>query len=108
MSEQIIFDSDYRGYVFCGAAQGRFEIDVPDDPQMPDGKTHKEMRDYFNIYCVTPVSDFRSADYSAFGFKAEKFKCISADAWSNVQIGDRVRLLFDDKKRVALVINENT
>ena len=34
--------------------------------------------------------------------KAEKKKCISADVWQDLEPGNRVKLFFDDKKRVVM------
>ena len=96
---KISIDSEYEGYVFLGAAHGRFEADQKDAA----GQTVKVMRDYFQMFVVSPVSSFTSDNYSAFGFKAEKKSCVSADVWKDVHIGDRVRLFFDDKKRVVMV-----
>ena len=89
---KINIDSEYDGYVFLGAAQGRFE---------PEGGQIGEKKDYFQMFVISPVSSFSSEDYSAFGFKAEKKRCVSADVWKELNIGDRVRLFFDDKKRVV-------
>lgn len=90
---KISFDSEYDGYVFLGAAQGRFA---------PEGGEVGEKRDYFQIFVISPVSSFSSEDYNAFGFKAEKKRCVSADVWKDLHIGDRVRLFFDDKNRVVM------
>ena len=90
---KINIDSEYDGYVFLGAAQGRFE---------PEGGQIGEKKDYFQMFVVSRVSSFSSDDYSAFGFKAEKKRCVSADVWKDLNIGDRVRLFFDDKKRVVM------
>lgn len=90
---KINFDSEYDGYVFLGAAQGRFE---------PEGGDSGEKKDYYQMYVVSPVSSFSSDDYSAFGFKAEKKRCASAEVWKDLKIGDRVRLFFDDRRRVVM------
>lgn len=96
---KINIDSEYEGYVFLGAAQGRFEA----EQKNAAGQTERVMKDYFQMFVVSPVSSFSSDNYSAFGFKAEKKSCVSADVWKDVHIGDRVRLFFDDKKRVVMV-----
>ena len=54
------------------------------------------------MYVLSPVSTYQSEDYEASGFKAEKKKCLSADVWKDFTPGDRVRLFFDDKKRVVM------
>ena len=82
-------DMEYQGYVFLGCAQGRFESD-----------NKGEKRPYYNMYVFSPVSTYTSEDYQAFGFKAEKKKCLSPDVWQGLNPGDRVKLFFDDKGRV--------
>ena len=77
-------------YVFVGCAEGQFDT--------KDG----EKRSYANMYVITPVSDYVSDDYKANGFKAEKFSAISPDVWKDLVIGEKCKLYFDDKKRVAL------
>ena len=90
MSKQFKVDTEYEGYVFLGWAAGQFETD--------DGV----MQSYYNMFVLSPVSTYRSEDYEAFGFKAEKKKCISATVWQGLNPGDKVKLFFDDKKRVVL------
>ena len=89
--EDFMVDVKYQGYVFLGCASGQFE------PQNGIG----EKRPYFNMYVFSPVSSFRSDEYQAEGFKAEKKKCISPDVWKGFVPGDKVRLFFDDKGRVV-------
>lgn len=36
------------------------------------------------------------------GMKAEKKKCLSPEIWNGLEPGDRVKLFFDDKKRVVM------
>ena len=89
---KFVVDDSYSGYVYVGNAQGQF---MPDDSQ--------DMRPYYNMFVVSPVSSWSSADYQASGFKAEKKKCLSADVWKDLNPGDRIKLFFDDKKRVVMV-----
>lgn len=95
---KIGIDSEYEGYVFLGAAQGRFEA----EQKNAAGQTERVMKDYFQMFVISPVSSFTSDNYSAFGFKAEKKSCASPDVWKDLHIGDKVRLFFDDKKRVVM------
>lgn len=81
-------DMEYQGYVFLGGAQGTFE--ARDGKRVP----------FFNIYVLSPASTYISDDYRAFGFKAEKKKCLSVDIVKGLSVGDKVRLFFDDKGRV--------
>lgn len=93
-NREFIVSPEYNGYIFVGCAHGRF------DAQDNNGGTVK--KDYANMYVLSLVSDYCSEDYHAYGFKAEKKSCVSPDVWKDLQIGDRVRLFFDDKKRVVM------
>lgn len=88
MGEQFTVDTGYQGYVFLGSAQGLFE--TQDGRRLP----------YFNMFVFSPVSTYSSPDYQAFGFKAEKKKCLNAEVWQGFNPGDKVKLYFDDKGRV--------
>lgn len=88
MGEEFTVRKDYQGYVFLGWAKGRFKTD------------RNTMMPYHNMFVLSPVSTFESEDYVAFGMKAEKKKCVSADVWEGLAPGDRVKLFFDDKGRV--------
>lgn len=90
MSKEFIVDGNYTGYVYVGHAVGNFDNDKG------------EKQPYYNMYVISPVSSFTSEDYSAVGFKAEKKKCVSADVFANLTIGDKVKLFFDDKQRVIM------
>ncbi len=81
-------DLEYQGYVFLGGQQGMFE--TQQGRRLP----------YFNMFVLSPASTYTSEDYQAFGFKAEKKKCLSSDVWQGFNIGDKVKLFFDDKGRV--------
>ncbi len=94
MCEDFIVSGEYQGYVYTGHAEGRF--DATDEHGNPIKK------DYFNMYVITPVSTYTSEDYKASGMKAEKKSCVSPDVWRDLKPGDRVKLLFDDKKRVVM------
>ena len=89
MSKGFNVDFEYQGYVFLGSAQGTFE--ARDGRRVP----------FFNMFVLSPVSSFQSEDYkAAFGFKAEKKKCLDARILEGLNPGDRVKLFFDDKGRV--------
>ena len=91
MGTEFIVSSEYEGYVFVGCAQGTIQ----------DERTG-EKRAYHQMFVLSPVSTFTSEDYEAHGYKAEKKKCLSADAWDGLNPGDRVKLFFDDKGRVVM------
>ena len=81
-------DMEYQGYVFLGGARGTFE--ARDGRRVP----------FFNMFVLSPTSTYTSEDYRAFGFKAEKKKCLSGDIMEGLNPGDQVKLFFDDKGRV--------
>lgn len=86
--KEFMVDMSYQGYVFVGWAKGQFETQ------------RGEKRPFYNLFVLSPASDFRSEDYQASGLKAEKKKCLSDRVWEGFEPGDRVRLFFDDKGRV--------
>ena len=90
MGNDFIIEAGYEGYVFVGWASGMFETDKGE--KMP----------YHNIYVLTPVSSYQSDDYHASGWKAEKKKCVSPEVWKDLVPGNRVKLFFDDRKRVVM------
>lgn len=81
-------------YIFVGCAEGRFEIQ--------DGPDKGKMRDYANMFVISPVSDYKSDDYQASGFKAEKLSCMSPECWKDLVPGEKVTLYFNENKKVAL------
>lgn len=91
MSAEIIIDMDYQGYTYMGHAQGNME-----------NERTGEKKPYYNMYVVSPVSSYKSENYSASGIKAEKKKCVSPDVWADLEPGCQVKLFFDDKKRVVM------
>lgn len=81
-------------YIYVGCAEGRFEIQ--------DGPDKGKMRDYANMFVISPVSDYKSDDYQAQGFKAEKLSALSPEVWKDLTPGEKCTLYFNDKKAVAL------
>lgn len=92
MGNDFIIESGYEGYVFVGWASGTFDTDKGE--KMP----------YHNMYVLSPVSSFQSEEYQAAGWKAEKKKCVSPDVWKDLAPGSRVKLFFDDRKRVVMAV----
>ena len=93
MGTEFIVSSEYQGYVYVGHALGLFEAE-------DNGQT--VMKPYYNMYVLSPVSTYRSENYPATGYKAEKKSCISPDVFKGLEPGNRVKLFFDDKKRVVM------
>lgn len=81
-------DYEYQGYVFLGGAQGTFE--ARDGRRVP----------FYNMFVLSPASTYTSEYYRAFGFKAEKKKCLNGEIMNGLNLGDKVKLFFDDKGRV--------
>ena len=81
-------------FIYVGNAQGNMVIE--------EGDRKGEKQPYYNMYVITPVSDYTSEDYKAEGFKAEKKKCLSPDVWKDLMPGEKCQLFFDDKQKVAL------
>ncbi len=95
MGKEFVLDTGYDGYVYIGNAQGVFENER--GQQYP----------FFNIFVVCPVSSYQSENYQASGLKADKKKCVSPEVWRDLEIGDRVRLFFDDRNRVIQAVLDN-
>lgn len=93
--DDFIISGDYKGYTYLGEAYGFFQTQ------------QGERREYVNLYVAQPVSDFKSEDYSATGWKAEKKSCISRDILSQgFKPGERIKLFFDDRKRVIMIASD--
>lgn len=95
-------DTEYQGYVYVGNAKGNYDTGRS---EVVNGQTVPVMSPYYNMYVVSPCSSFVSDDYCGTGMKAEKKKCVSADVWQHLQIGEQVQLFFDDKKRVVMAVS---
>ena len=90
--DKIIIDSEYHGYIYVGEAHGRFE------------NQRGEKVAYHQLFVISPVSSFKSDDYEAHGFKAEKFNCVSGSVLEQgFQPGDKLQLFFDNRQRVQMV-----
>ena len=88
MGKAINIPDDFKdGYIYVGCASGKFEVE------------NGSKRDFFNMFVLSPASGFQSDDYRAEGMKCEKFKCVSADVWQGLNIGDHVQVFFDAKGR---------
>ena len=92
VKDDFIISGAYTGYTYLGQAFGKFKTQ--------DG----EEREYFTLYVASPVSDYESDDYHASGWKAEKKSCISrAILDQGFMPGNRIKLFFDDRKRVVMI-----
>lgn len=85
-------------WVVTGWAEGQMETEREDD------KGHKVtvMQPYYQLFVISPVSSYKSDNYSAKGIKAEKLRCVSNAVWKDIKPMEVVNLYFDEKKRVSL------
>lgn len=95
-SKQYTFKE--REWVVTGWAEGQMETEREDD------KGHKVtvMQPYYQLFVISPVSSYKSDNYSAKGMKAEKLRCVSNAVWKDIKPMEVVNLYFDEKKRVSL------
>lgn len=100
--DDFIVSGEYKGYVYVGHAQGRMDQERK-DPKTGEVVTVKAP--YYQMFILQPVSDYTSEDYQAFGFKAEKIRCVSADVWKDLTVGEQVNIFFDDKKRAQMAVS---
>ena len=101
MSEKAnnkVYTFKEREWVVTGWAEGRMEVEREDE----NGKKYTEMQPYYQLFVLSPVSSFKSDNYSARGMKAEKMRCVSNAVWKDIQPMEVVNLYFDEKKRVSL------
>ena len=100
MSEKAnkVYTFKEREWVVTGWAEGRMEVERDEG-----GRRYTEMQPYYHLFVLSPVSSFKSDNYSANGLKAEKLRCVSNAVWKDLHPMEVVNLYFDDKKRVALV-----
>ena len=99
MSEKAnkVYTFKEREWVVTGWAEGRMEVERDEG-----GRRYTEMQPYYHLFVLSPVSSFKSDNYSANGLKAEKLRCVSNAVWKDLHPMEVVNLYFDDKKRVAL------
>lgn len=101
MSEKAnekVYTFKEREWVVTGWAEGKMEVEREDENK----RKYTEMQPYFQLFVLSPVSSFKSENYSARGLKAEKLRCVSNAVWKDLKPLEVVNLYFDDKKRVSL------
>ena len=94
MSEKAndkVYTFKEREWVVTGWAEGQMETEREDD------KGQKVI-----VMQPSPVSSYKSDNYSANGMKAEKLRCVSNAVWKDLKPLEVVNLYFDEKKRVSL------
>ena len=84
-------------YIYQGCAYGQFE------------NNRGQMVDFFNIYVTSEFPQYNMKNYHAEGYKAEKFSCLNGDVLRLGELvqGDYIRLYFDQKSRVCLIVDAN-
>lgn len=101
MSEKAndkVYTFKEREWVVTGWAEGKMEVEREDENK----RKYTEMQPYFQLFVLSPVSSFKSENYSARGMKAEKLRCVSNAVWKDLKPLEVVNLYFDEKKRVSL------
>lgn len=101
MSEKAndkVYTFKEREWVVTGWAEGQMEIEREDDK----GQKVIVMQPYYQLFVISPVSSYKSDNYSANGMKAEKLRCVSNAVWKGLKPLEVVNLYFDEKKRVSL------
>lgn len=97
-NESKLYTFKEREWVVTGWAEGKMEVEREDENK----RKYTEMQPYFQLFVLSPVSSFKSENYSARGLKAEKLRCVSNAVWKDLKPLEVVNLYFDDKKRVSL------
>lgn len=100
MSEKVSKQYTFKDgeWIVVGWAEGKMETDREDDK----GQKVVVMQPYYQLFVLSPVSSYKSDNYSANGMKAEKLRCVSNAVWKDLKPLEVVNLYFDEKKRVSL------
>lgn len=97
-NESKLYTFKEREWVVTGWAEGQMETEREDDK----GQKVIVMQPYYQLFVISPVSSYKSGNYSANGMKAEKLRCVSNAVWKDLKPLEVVNLYFDEKKRVSL------
>ena len=97
-NESKLYTFKEREWVVTGWAEGQMETEREDDK----GQKVIVMQPYYQLFVISPVSSYKSDNYSANGMKAEKLRCVSNAVWKDLKPLEVVNLYFDEKKRVSL------
>lgn len=97
-NESKLYTFKEREWVVTGWAEGQMETEREDDK----GQKVIVMQPYYQLFVISPVSSYKSDNYSASGMKAEKLRCVSNAVWKDLKPLEVVNLYFDEKKRVSL------
>lgn len=89
-------------YIYVGNAYGSFEEQDRNGNPVKNADGTPKMREFANMFVVSPCSTYESDTFHAEGYKAEKLGCLSPEVWKNLVPGELVQLYFTDKKKVAL------
>ena len=82
--KNFTIDAAYAGYVYVGHAQGNFENDKG------------EKQSYFNIYVISPCSNYQSEDYMVLTFLLDERPgqaFLNVECFTNLTIVVSVRVL---------------
>ena len=78
--------------IFGGYNYGRFEND------------EGEMQDYCNAFVLENFSGAESKDYHFAGQKAVKYGCVSPDVFKEVEVGSKVKVFFNGKRKISYMV----
>ena len=82
--------NEEKVYIFTGFQYGKFTAD-----------STGELVPYCNIFCLSKIEGKETNDFRFGGYRAEKFKCVSADVFKDVEPQDKVVLYFNQYGRVT-------
>lgn len=88
--------SEQTEYQVTGFSHGRF-----------DGQDGRKVN-YANLFVISPLTGEENDDYHYAGYKAEKFRCASADILKDVKPHAKVNLYFDKNARVVMIVDTNS
>lgn len=82
VNESKLYTFKEREWVVTGWAEGQMETEREDDK----GQKVIVMQPYYQLFVISPVSSYKSDNYSANGMKAEKLRCVSNAVWKDLTI----------------------
>ena len=78
--------------IFVGYNYGRFEND------------EGNMQDYCNAFVLESFSGAENKDYHFSGQKAVKYSCTGPDVFKDIEIGSKVKVFFNGKRKISYMV----
>lgn len=75
-------------YIYVGNAYGSFEEQDRNGNSVKNADGTPKMRNFANMFVVSPCSTYESDTFHAEGYKAEKLGCLSPEVWKNLVPGE--------------------